>query len=69
MKCRKDHVLGPLGLHGSFYVSPDIEEKLLKLSFRKADGGLEPWAEQTTKLPERDPAKSISKAVSCQEAF
>ncbi|KAF8873806.1 beta-lactamase/transpeptidase-like protein [Gymnopilus junonius] len=53
----QENIFGPLGIQGSFYMTPELTERLITLSFRRADGGLEPWADQTTRLPERDPSK------------
>ncbi|KAF8152902.1 beta-lactamase/transpeptidase-like protein [Crassisporium funariophilum] len=51
----KENIFKPLGMTSSFYLTPELESKLVGLTFRR-DGKLEPWADHT-KLIERDPSK------------
>ncbi|KAF5325553.1 hypothetical protein D9619_009687 [Psilocybe cf. subviscida] len=54
----QDVIFTPLGIKGSFYLTPYLEEKLLPLSVRTPEGLLEPWTDQPyVGLMERDPAK------------
>ena len=56
----QDVIFKPLGIKGSFYLTPDLEEKLLPLSVRTSEGILEPWTGQSyVTLIERDPTKSL----------
>ncbi|KAF8964809.1 beta-lactamase/transpeptidase-like protein [Flammula alnicola] len=53
----QENVFQPLGMKASFYLTPDLKEKLLPLAFRKG-GKLEPWVDQPgTRIIETDPAK------------
>jgi hypothetical protein len=48
-------------MKASFYLTPDLKEKLLGLSLRTEDGQLHVWNNQPgTGLIERDPSKSIN---------
>ncbi|KAF9045335.1 beta-lactamase/transpeptidase-like protein [Panaeolus papilionaceus] len=56
----QENVFQPLGMKTSFYLTPELERRLLPLAHRRDDGNLVPWANHTT-LNERDPVK-VSKA-------
>jgi hypothetical protein len=48
-------------MKASFYLTPDLEEKLLGLSLLTEDGQLQIWTNQPgTGIIERDPSKSIN---------
>jgi hypothetical protein len=48
-------------MKASFYLTPDLKEKLLKLSLRTEDGQLHVWNNQPgTGLIEQDPSKSMN---------
>lgn len=53
----QENIFKPLGMKASFYLTPDIKERLVDLTYRRGDK-LEPWAGQTT-LIEQDPCKGI----------
>jgi CubicO group peptidase (beta-lactamase class C family) len=56
----QDVIFKPLGIKGSFYLTADLERKLLPLSVRTSEGALEPWTGQSyVTLMERDPTKSM----------
>ncbi|KAF8964756.1 beta-lactamase/transpeptidase-like protein [Flammula alnicola] len=52
----KEHIFGPLGMESSFYLTPALKRRLVALTFRGEDGGLNPWANQL-KIIEQDPEK------------
>jgi hypothetical protein len=57
MCCSKNHILSPLGITSlSFYLTPDLKDRVIQMSFRGVDGKVVPWADQYT-LPDQDPSK------------
>ncbi|KIM38847.1 hypothetical protein M413DRAFT_19920 [Hebeloma cylindrosporum] len=53
----QDHIFKPLGMKGSFYLTPELEENMLSLTYRR-NGVLEAWNYQPeTTVIERDPTK------------
>lgn len=52
----KEHITGPLGMESSFYLTPELKRRLVNLTFRDSDGGLNPWANQVN-IIEQDPSK------------
>ncbi|PPQ90094.1 hypothetical protein CVT25_012258 [Psilocybe cyanescens] len=52
----QETIFAPLGLNASFYRSPKIIEREVTMTYRRADGTLEPWNDQI-KLIERDAHK------------
>lgn len=42
----QEHIFGPLDIRASFYLTPDLRQKLVNLAFRNEDGKLVPWADQ-----------------------
>lgn len=55
---RQGTIFSPLGLSSSFYRSPQIIEREVKLTYREPSGTLVPWNDQI-KLIERDAQKGI----------
>ncbi|CAA7269891.1 unnamed protein product [Cyclocybe aegerita] len=54
----QENMSGPLGLTTSFYLTPEIKEKLIPLTYgNQQTGSFEPWAEQM-KLIQMDPGKA-----------
>ncbi|PPQ68606.1 hypothetical protein CVT24_005424 [Panaeolus cyanescens] len=53
----QENVFKPLGLKISFYLTPELESRLLPFAHRRDDGSLEPWANHTAFI-ERDPIKT-----------
>jgi len=51
----QENIFAPLGMKSTFYLTPEVKERSITLSFRR-DGQLEPWADQV-ELIERDPTK------------
>lgn len=53
----QENVFKPLDIKASFYLTPDIKDKLVDLSYKR-NGNIEPSAKQTEEVViERDPAK------------
>jgi hypothetical protein len=52
----KEHITGPLGMESSFYLTPELKRRLVNLTFRDSDGGLNPWANQVN-IIEQDSSK------------
>ncbi|KAF8905737.1 beta-lactamase [Gymnopilus junonius] len=52
----KEHIFKPLGMQSSFYLTPELEKRLVDLSWREKDGRLSPWSDQLP-IIERDPVK------------
>ncbi|KDR77245.1 hypothetical protein GALMADRAFT_246541 [Galerina marginata CBS 339.88] len=52
----KEHIFNPLGMETSFYLTPELRQRLVNLSFREKDGTLRSWANQV-EIIEQDPAK------------
>ena len=55
----QEHIFEPLGMRASFYLTPDLRQKLVNLTFREEDRKLSPWADQV-KIIERDEKKRKS---------
>ena len=54
----QEHIFKPLGIKGSFYLTPELEKNILTLTYGR-NGVLEPWNYQPeTTVIERDPTKS-----------
>jgi hypothetical protein len=45
-------------MESSFYLTPELKRRLVNLTFRDSDGGLNPWANQL-KIIEQDPSKGV----------
>jgi hypothetical protein len=43
-------------MESSFYLTPELKQRLVNLTFRDSDGGLSPWANQVN-IIEQDPSK------------
>jgi len=43
-------------MESSFYLTPELKQRLVNLTFRDSDGGLKPWGNQV-KIIEQDPSK------------
>lgn len=52
----KEHITGPLGMESSFYLTPELKRRLVNLTFRDSNGGMNPWANQVN-IIEQDPSK------------
>lgn len=52
---RQDNIFKPLDIKASFYLTPDIKERLVDLTFRRGNN-LEAWSDQS-RIIERDPLK------------
>ncbi|PPQ97279.1 hypothetical protein CVT26_006672 [Gymnopilus dilepis] len=52
----KEHIFKPLGMETSFYLTPELEKRLVALSWREKDGSLVPLTDQVP-IIEKDPAK------------
>ncbi|KAF8909682.1 beta-lactamase [Gymnopilus junonius] len=52
----QEHIFKPLGMETSFYLTPNLRERLVDLACRAKDGSLSPWAGQL-KIIEQDPAR------------
>ena len=52
----KENIFGPLGMKTSYYLTPDLHQKLVGLSFRDAEGKYNVWNDQL-KIIEQDPSK------------
>ena len=56
----KNHILIPLGmLSTSFYLTPNLKDRAIQLSFRGADGKIVPWDNQYS-IIEADPSRGLS---------
>ncbi|CAA7269887.1 unnamed protein product [Cyclocybe aegerita] len=54
----KENIFVPLGMTASFYLTPELKERLVPLAYSdRQTGKFEPWADQL-KLIERDPSKA-----------
>lgn len=60
----QENIFKPLGMGSTFYRTPEVEAKILKLSFRR-DGKLEPWSGQS-EIIEQDPSKG-QELLNCQQ--
>jgi len=57
MTFSQERIFKLLGMKTSFYVTPEIKENLIEMTFRRnEDGVLEKWDKQL-KVTEQDPAK------------
>ena len=54
----KKHIFEPLGMKTSFFLTPDLKERAVNLTYRDAEGALHPWAGQL-EIIEQDPTKGI----------
>ena len=54
----KEHIFKPLGMETSFYLTPELEKRLVALSWREKDGSLVPLTDQVP-IIEKDPAKRM----------
>jgi hypothetical protein len=52
----QEHIFEPLSIRASFYLTPDLRQKLVNLAFREEDRKLSPWADQV-KIIEQDEKK------------
>ena len=57
-KHSKEHFFDPLGMKTSFFLTPDLKEKAVNLTYRDADGTLHPWANQL-EIMEQDHTKGL----------
>jgi hypothetical protein len=56
----KEHIFDPLGMKTSFFLTPDLKEKAVDLTYRDANGILHPWNNQI-EIIEQDPTKGMQK--------
>ena len=54
----KEHFFDPLGMKTSFFLTPDLKEKAVNLTYRDANGNLHPWANQL-EIIEQDHTKGL----------
>ncbi|KAF8873374.1 beta-lactamase/transpeptidase-like protein, partial [Gymnopilus junonius] len=50
----KEHIFKALDMESSFYLTPELKERFVDLSWREKDGSLSPWSNQET-IIERPP--------------
>ena len=55
----KEHIFDPLGMKTSFFLTPDLKEKVVDLAYRDANGTLHPWDNQI-EIIEQDPTKGVN---------
>ena len=55
----KEHIFDPLGMKTSFFLTPDLKEKVVDLAYRDANGTLHPWDNQI-EIIEQDPTKGMN---------
>lgn len=52
---RQDNIFNPLNMEASFYLTPDIKDRLVDMTFRR-ENTLEAWSGQS-RIMEQDPSK------------
>ena len=57
-KHSKEHFFDPLGMKTSFFLTPDLKEKAVNLTYRDAKGNMHPWGNQL-EIIEQDHTKGL----------
>ena len=54
----KEYIFDPLGMQASFFLTPELKERAVNLTYCDKDGTLHPWANQLD-IIEQDPSKGL----------
>ena len=54
----KEHIFGPLAMKSSFFLTPDLKERVVNLAYLDENGTLHPWDNQL-EIIEQDHTKGM----------